>query len=105
VSRVRAKIGKHNHRRESDCKIRATCQRFKLNQILNQLAASLPETRWLILLDKNGVVKASFPDFISETDRIAAMSAAALSLGGRVTKDPKGGELQYTLFGGTMILV
>ena len=79
-------------------------QRVKLNQILNQLAAHLPESRWLLLLDKHGRDKASFPDVVSDPARISAMSAAALSLGQRITAELRGGDLRYTLFGGTLNL-
>ncbi len=79
-------------------------QRVKLNRILNQLAANLPESRWLLLMDKHGRDKASFPDFITDPARISAMSAATMSLGQRVTTELKGGDLRYALFGGTLNL-
>lgn len=79
-------------------------QRIKLNQILNQLAANLPESRWLLLMDKHGRDKASFPDFVTEPVRITAMTAATMSLGQRVTTELKGGDLRYALFGGTLNL-
>jgi predicted regulator of Ras-like GTPase activity (Roadblock/LC7/MglB family) len=79
-------------------------QRVKLNQILNQLAANLPGPRWLLLLDKQGRDKASFPDFVSDPARISAMSVATMSLGQRITTELKGGDLRYALFGGTLNL-
>jgi predicted regulator of Ras-like GTPase activity (Roadblock/LC7/MglB family) len=65
-----------------------------LDQVLNRLAAELPETRWLLLMDEHGIEKASFPNFIDGTDRIAAMSVASSSLGERVVKELKGGGLR-----------
>ena len=76
-------------------------QRATLNQELARLAADLPETRWIVLLSKDGVNKAVFPEFVGETDRLSAMSAATLSLGERITRELKGGEMRYTLIGGT----
>ncbi|MBN1305071.1 MAG: roadblock/LC7 domain-containing protein [Anaerolineales bacterium] len=73
-----------------------------LNQILDQLGANLPEVKWMFLVDKNGIGKASFPGYLNDEDRIAAMSAAADALGGRITKELQGGELRYALFAGTL---
>jgi predicted regulator of Ras-like GTPase activity (Roadblock/LC7/MglB family) len=72
-----------------------------LTQELNNLAARLPETRWLALVNGNGLIRASFPDPLSDPDRITAMTAAAGSLGERILKELKSGELRYQLLGGT----
>lgn len=77
-------------------------QNLKLEQLLHQMGSKLPETNWILLLDKKGRTKAAFSDFIDDVDRAVAMSAAVHSLGIRITKELKGGELQYAFFKGTM---
>ena len=77
-------------------------KRSRTNELLNELAAKLPETRWLLLLDKQGREMASFPEQIGHADRLAAMTAAAQSLGERITSELKGGELRYALLAGTL---
>lgn len=76
-------------------------QNLKLEQLLHQMGSELPETNWILLVDKKGRTKAAFSDFIDDVDRAAAMSAAVHTLGVRVTKELKGGELQYAFFKGT----
>ena len=77
-------------------------QESELDQVLAQLAASLPEVRWIALLNPNGVVKGHFPHelAVDQEDRISAMGAAMCSLGERVSKELDGGDLHYTLVAG-----
>jgi hypothetical protein len=73
----------------------------ELNQALAELAADLPETRWLVLLDPSGIAKASFPADM-QIDRPSAMGAALLSLGERIVHELAGGEFRYVLLSGSL---
>lgn len=75
-------------------------QNRELNEALARLAADLPDTRWLVLLNKHGGIKAKFPNSLIETDRASAMGAAIQSLGQRVSRELNGGDLQYVLIAG-----
>ena len=77
-------------------------QNLKLEQLLHQMGSKLPETNWILLLDKKGRTKAAFSDFIDDVDRAVAMSAAVHALGNRITKELKGGELRYAFLKGTL---
>ncbi|MFN2298572.1 MAG: roadblock/LC7 domain-containing protein [Anaerolineales bacterium] len=69
---------------------------------LARLAAELPETRWLVVIGKDGLPKAGFPEFIVEPDRISAMGAAMISLGERISGELQGGDFRYAALGGSL---
>jgi len=74
----------------------------ELNQVLAQLVANLPNIRrWLVLLDRNGIAKGSFPTAsIIQVDRISSIACAMSVLGERVSRELSGGALHYVLVAG-----
>ena len=73
----------------------------ELNQALAHLMANLPDVRWLVLLDRNGIAKGSFPTAsIIRAERISSMACAMSALGERVSRELSGGASQYVLVAG-----
>jgi hypothetical protein len=70
-----------------------------LNQTLDEIARQVMGVRWIVWLSPSGLARASFPAEM-EIDRPAAMGAALLSLGERVSKELRGGALHYSLIAG-----
>lgn len=65
------------------------------------IATRVPSVRWAALVSADGLIQGIFPSQIElGADRIAAMSAAMLSLGERITNEFQNGGLRYTLMGG-----
>jgi predicted regulator of Ras-like GTPase activity (Roadblock/LC7/MglB family) len=73
----------------------------ELEQALAGLVQTPPRATWAALVRTNGLLVGCFPS-LNDThqDRIAAMSAALLSLGERVSKELRSGALQYALIAG-----
>jgi predicted regulator of Ras-like GTPase activity (Roadblock/LC7/MglB family) len=71
------------------------------NGILSRLAALLPDTRWVVLMNSVGIPKRGYPDSV-DANHIAALSAAIQALGERVLRDLHGGRLDYIVIGGEL---
>ena len=79
-----------------------TTREEELIQILNYVAAELPEPDWVALVDNNGLMVASIPEQpIIEAERISAMTAASVMMGIRVLKEIDGGELRFASIAGS----
>lgn len=72
-----------------------------LTHHLSQLAAGLPEVRWLALSDTNGMICGCWPA-LKDEDRLSAMAAAAISFGERIANEMKLGSLCYSLIAGEL---
>jgi uncharacterized protein len=77
---------------------------------LAAIATRVPSVRWAALVSSNGLLKGLFPSQLElGADTIAAMSAAMLSLGERISAELRHGDLQYTFTvgekGGTLVLI
>ena len=71
------------------------------NGILARLAAQLPDTRWIVLMNSVGIPKRGYPDSV-DANHIAALSVALQALGERVLRDLRGGRLGYIVIGGEL---
>jgi predicted regulator of Ras-like GTPase activity (Roadblock/LC7/MglB family) len=74
------------------------------------IATQVPPVRWAALVSADGLIQGIFPSQVElGADRIAAMSAAMLSLGERITGELQNGGLRYTFMSGdegsTLLLV
>lgn len=73
----------------------------ELEQALTGLVLTPPQAIWAALVCTNGLLAGCFPSLSDiHQDRIAAMSAALLSLGERVSKELRSGVLHYALIAG-----
>jgi predicted regulator of Ras-like GTPase activity (Roadblock/LC7/MglB family) len=73
----------------------------ELLRVLNELAAGLPTSDWIALVDDDGLLMACVPEKPSvDAERIAAMAAAAMDTSRRVLQETDGGQLRFTTIGG-----
>jgi predicted regulator of Ras-like GTPase activity (Roadblock/LC7/MglB family) len=72
----------------------------QVKEALAQLVLASPAVVRASLVTSTGLPRGSFPPQIAE-DRIAAMSAAMLSLGERICGELGSGEMRYALIAGT----
>lgn len=82
----------------------------ELDRALARLAIEPPDATWVALVRDNGLPVGCFPSQPGPgEDRIAAMSAAVLSLGERISRELRSGELHYALIAGvdglTLVIV
>ena len=72
-----------------------------LEQILRAAARHLPGLRWAVVISMNGVVQEMYDPFgKTDRDRAAAMTAAALSLGERISDELRHGQLTCSITAG-----
>jgi predicted regulator of Ras-like GTPase activity (Roadblock/LC7/MglB family) len=72
-----------------------------LEQILSKIAGWVPDLQWAAVVSVNGVVHTMYDPFgKAEPDRTAAMAAAALSLGERISHELRHGDLAYAIIAG-----
>jgi predicted regulator of Ras-like GTPase activity (Roadblock/LC7/MglB family) len=72
-----------------------------IESALARLAADLPDVRSVALLTTGGLFRGCWPS-VKDEDRLAAMSAATLSLGERVINELRFGKLRYALLAGEL---
>jgi predicted regulator of Ras-like GTPase activity (Roadblock/LC7/MglB family) len=73
----------------------------ELLRVLNELAAGLPTSDWIALVDDDGLLMACVPEKPPvDAERIAAMAAAAMDTSRRVLQETDGGQLRFTTIGG-----
>ncbi len=72
-----------------------------LEQTLRQVARKLPDLRWAAVVSANGLVQEMYDPFgKTDSDRASAMTAAALSLGERISRELRHGQLTYSVTAG-----
>lgn len=67
---------------------------------LAQIVLEPPAFQWAAVVSVSGRLEALFPDDPAVRERIAAMSAALLSLGERIARELGDGPLEYALIAG-----
>ena len=68
---------------------------------LREIAHKLPDLRWAAIVSADGLVQTIYNPFgKQDADRISAMTAAAISLGERITNELRHGHLAYTVVTG-----
>ena len=68
---------------------------------LREVAHKLPDLRWAAIVSADGLVQTIYNPFgRQDADRVSAMTAAALSLGERITTELRHGHLAYTVVAG-----
>lgn len=73
----------------------------ELDRIVHQLGRSMPELRGVMIASVDGMpIAHSFPD--AEAERIAAMAATALGLGGRIADRAELGQLAEAVVRGAL---
>jgi predicted regulator of Ras-like GTPase activity (Roadblock/LC7/MglB family) len=73
-----------------------------VERALARLCQDAPEVQWAALVTTTGLVVSLFPASTDlDDDRIAAMCAAALSLGERITKELRHGILHFAVLAGS----
>lgn len=73
----------------------------ELERVLARLAVEPPQATWVALVHTDGLLAGCFPSqTATHQNRIAAMSAALLSLGERISKELRSGALHYALIAG-----
>lgn len=74
-----------------------------VEQVLANLACQMPdEPRWVALIRADGILLGCIPSQASiGENRISAMSAAAFSLGERITNELRHGQVRYAMIAAT----
>jgi predicted regulator of Ras-like GTPase activity (Roadblock/LC7/MglB family) len=68
---------------------------------LREIACKLPDLHWAAIVSADGLVQTIYnPLGKQDADRVSAMTAAALSLGARITVELRHGHLTYTVVAG-----
>ena len=76
-----------------------------LEQVLSETARRMPDLDWAAVVSVNGVVHTMYDPFgKTEPDRTSAMAAAALSLGERISRELRHGDLTYAVIAGEQSL-
>lgn len=78
----------------------STSRTQKLNERLHQLLASTPEIEGAALVSDDGLIISSVLAPPADEDRVAAMSAAMLSLGERIARELGRGALEQVYIKG-----
>jgi predicted regulator of Ras-like GTPase activity (Roadblock/LC7/MglB family) len=82
-------------------KPRRRISKVALEQALSEMARGMPDLHWAAVVSVDGVVYAVYDPFgKAEPDRAAAMAAAALSLGERISRELRHGDLTYAVIAG-----
>jgi predicted regulator of Ras-like GTPase activity (Roadblock/LC7/MglB family) len=83
-------------------RLTATPESPQVNEALSQLVLGTPAVVRATLVTSGGLTRGSFPrqDGV-DADRIAAMSAAIMSLGERTCNELSSGDLRYAVIAGT----
>jgi predicted regulator of Ras-like GTPase activity (Roadblock/LC7/MglB family) len=72
-----------------------------LEQTLRKVARGLPDLRWAAVVSADGLIQEMYDPFgKTEPDRVAAMAAAAFSLGERIAHELHHGQLTYSAIAG-----
>lgn len=72
-----------------------------LEQTLREVARKLPDLRWAAVVSTDGLIQEMYDPFgKTEPDRVAAMAAAAFSLGERIAHELYHGQLTYSVIAG-----
>jgi predicted regulator of Ras-like GTPase activity (Roadblock/LC7/MglB family) len=68
---------------------------------LREIARKLPDLRWAAIVSVDGLVQTIYNPFgKQDADRVSAMTAAAISLGERITTELRHGHLAYAVVTG-----
>jgi predicted regulator of Ras-like GTPase activity (Roadblock/LC7/MglB family) len=72
-----------------------------LEQALSEIARRMPNLHWAAVVSANGLVHTIYDPFAeADPDRTSAMTAAALSLGQRISQELRHGSLTYAVIAG-----
>ncbi|MBN1815448.1 MAG: roadblock/LC7 domain-containing protein [Anaerolineae bacterium] len=72
-----------------------------LERTLREVARRLPDLRWAAIVSVNGLIQEMYDPFgKAERDRVAAMTAAAFSLGERISNELRHGQMTYSVIAG-----
>jgi predicted regulator of Ras-like GTPase activity (Roadblock/LC7/MglB family) len=72
-----------------------------LEQTLREVARRLPDLRWAAIVSADGLIQEMYDPFgKAERDRAAAMTAAAFSLGERISSELRHGQMTYSVIAG-----
>ncbi len=76
--------------------------RAQLERDLARIAEDMPEVRWLAVASDGGTLRARYRcEGQVEESTVTTMSMAVLALGGRISRELRTGELDYTAIAGT----
>ncbi len=89
--------------RFSPRRARVAQERPEVERALAKLALELPGPNWLAVVSTDGFMASCFPraSIAEMEDRLSAMSAAVFSLGSRISRELRSGDLQYSIVAGT----
>jgi predicted regulator of Ras-like GTPase activity (Roadblock/LC7/MglB family) len=72
-----------------------------LEQALSEMARGMPDLHWAAVVSADGIVHTMYDPFgKAEPDRAAAMAAAAISLGERISRELGHGDITYQVIAG-----
>lgn len=79
-----------------------TTRQAELQRVLQSLSDEIPRAEWVALVDQNGLMVSCVPpEPPIESDRVAAMAAAAAQTAERVLAELEGGALRFAAITGS----